>query len=605
MIHLGDVCKIAGTKVPPVECLSFGAPCQDLSQAGKRKGLHHSELGDEETTRSGLFFEAIRLIKEMRSIGYDTGRTDELERFPRYCIYENVPGALSSNKGEDFRLVLEYLARIGEPDASIPMPEKGKWANAGCIAGVGWSLAWRIGNALNFGVPQRRRRVCVLLSLDERERSTDQSNQDEALSDIRAPRAAEILFERQGRGGNDIPQFAPWQSLARYSEDGAGERSNAVMYQDACGALMANTHPGSYSGQDAYTGMLVGEKEAVGADLYAGDVTGDVTMTLTAARNDDHHIPCVIQPAVYDARGNGDGEIVPTLTGGHQATISDYTAVVVEPIGVDSYNLAITGDKAMTIRAKAADSEHVPCVIEPRRCWTLDEKCGNTYCWEDQANTIAARDYKQPQIVAYGFDAGASRDVGVAWYEERSKELTNGTCPGHHNHVVIGEEQTDYNVKYIVRRLTPLECERLQAFPDNWTVLPEKTEMTDEEYAEWQSIRRTWAEMNGKTYKPAKDKAAMLKWYNKMIKADSARYKALGNSIAVCQWYRLFWKMRPYLPEHPTLGSLFDGIGGFPLAWESLYGKGSALWASEVEPFPIAVTKYHFSEEDNDGADGC
>lgn len=154
----------------------------------------------------------------------------------------------------------------------------------------------------------------------------------------------------------------------------------------------------------------------------------------------------------------------------------------------------------------------------------------------------------------------------------------------------------DENVEYIVRRLTPLECSRLQGYPDFWLMLPEKTDMSDAEFEEWQEIRRTITEMQGKTYKPCKTKESMLKWYNKMIAADSNKYKALGNSICLPQWYWLFWKMKPYLGEHPTLGSLFDGIGGFPCVFEELYGEGSAVWASEVEPYPIAVTKVRLPE---------
>ena len=109
---------------------------------------------------------------------------------------------------------------------------------------------------------------------------------------------------------------------------------------------------------------------------------------------------------------------------------------------------------------------------------------------------------------------------------------------------------------YVVRRLTPLECERLQGFPDGWTDIPGAS--------------------------------------------DTARYKALGNSIAIPQWQILIDNMAKYLPEKATLGSLFDGIGGFPLCWERTHGKGTAIWASEIEPFPIAVTTYRFGKESND-----
>lgn len=127
---------------------------------------------------------------------------------------------------------------------------------------------------------------------------------------------------------------------------------------------------------------------------------------------------------------------------------------------------------------------------------------------------------------------------------------------------LIAEKETK-NLQWIVRRLTPVECERLQGFPDGWTDIGE------------------WFDENGKKHKPA----------------DSPRYKALGNSIALPQWYWIFQKMKPYIGENPTLGSLFDGIGGFPLVFESMYGDGTAIWGSEIEPFCVAVTKKHFPED--------
>lgn len=149
--------------------------------------------------------------------------------------------------------------------------------------------------------------------------------------------------------------------------------------------------------------------------------------------------------------------------------------------------------------------------------------------------------------------------------------------------------------KYRVRRLTPGECERLQAFPSGWTLLQPKTEMDADELAFWNNVRAENARVMNKKYKP-QDERQMLNWYNKMIAADSPRYMALGNSIAIPQWYWIFRKMEKYLPEHATMASLFDGIGGFPLAWETIHGEGTAVWASEIEPFPIAVTKERLGE---------
>lgn len=161
MKHLGDVTKIDGSKIDHVDVITFGSPCQDLSVAGKRAGL--------EGERSGLFIEAVRIIKEMRN---ETGRTnsgtDAPLRLPRYAVWENVVGALSSGnpKGEDFRIVLEELVKIKDKDAHVPRPSDGKWQPCGSILGDGYSLAWRVHDAQYFGVPQRRKRLCVCIDLD-------------------------------------------------------------------------------------------------------------------------------------------------------------------------------------------------------------------------------------------------------------------------------------------------------------------------------------------------------------------------------------------------------------------------------------------------------
>ena len=147
MLHLGYIKKINGREVPPVDVITAGSPCQDLSVAGKRAGL--------EGERSGLFMEFIRIVKEMRRNTHG--------EYPKYVVWENVPGAFSSNKGEDFRCVLEELAKIKDYRAVVPSPPKGKWKNAGYIMGDDWSLAWRVMDAQFWGVPQRRRRIALVV----------------------------------------------------------------------------------------------------------------------------------------------------------------------------------------------------------------------------------------------------------------------------------------------------------------------------------------------------------------------------------------------------------------------------------------------------------
>ena len=155
MKHLDDITKISGYTAPIVDCIIGGSPCQDLSVAGKRAGL--------DGERSGLFMEQVRIVKEMRNRERLNGKSG-VDIRPRYMVWENVPGALSSGKpkGEDFRIVLEEIAKVADKDAVIPEPPKGKWQNSGCLLGDGWSIAWRILDAQFWGVPQRRRTMASL-----------------------------------------------------------------------------------------------------------------------------------------------------------------------------------------------------------------------------------------------------------------------------------------------------------------------------------------------------------------------------------------------------------------------------------------------------------
>ena len=195
MKHLGDITKINGAEIEPVDVITAGSPCQDLSVAGKRAGL----AGE----RSGLFMEQMRIIKEMREHDAASGRTDEFIR-PRYMVWENVPGALSSNKGDDFRCVLEETAKIIQEDAVIPGPPKGGWPYSGCIMGDGWSIAWRIHDAQFWGVPQRRKRIAL-------------------VADFGGASAPEILFVRKGLSRDTEPSKQTRQSIARDSSEGFGD----------------------------------------------------------------------------------------------------------------------------------------------------------------------------------------------------------------------------------------------------------------------------------------------------------------------------------------------------------------------------------------------
>ncbi len=327
MKHLGDVSKVKGGEIEPVDIITFGSPCQDMSIAGKRAGLKHADMGDDETTRSGLFLEAIRIIKEMREATNGV--------YPRYAIWENVPGAFSSNRGEDFRTVLEEFIRVKEKDAVMPDVPKAGWPYADCYSGNGWSLAYRVFDAQYWGVPQRRRRIYL-------------------VADFRGQRAGEILLKPEGLRRNSAQSGTHGQETARCAKNSVGT--------------------------------------AIG--------------------------------------------------------------------GVDRYNQSFLSGLAQTLRASGG-GDCTPTVLAP---------------------------------------VGKEKTVAVP-------------------------------VHYIVRRLTPTECARLQGFPDLWGYLDKKESFTDEEYKFWLEVRNTYARINNKAVKDY-TKAQMLSWYNK-LHSDSSEYKMWGNGIAL------------------------------------------------------------------------
>lgn len=507
MKHLGDITKIHGDKIEPVDCITFGSPCQDLSIAGRRAGL----AGE----RSGLFMEAVRIIKEMRS------STNGL--YPTFAVWENVPGAFSSNGGEDFRAVLEELARVEQPDASIPRPPKGgRWNKAGAIAGNGWSLAWRQLDAQCWGVPQRRKRIALVV-------------------DFRGQRATEILFERTSLSGNLDESIKAWEAASGSSQASPsgrdrGGNSHTLKIRSGCagggkGALVQTEKSATLSTlQDQTLFQPIPVLNDQGGSVM--DVSYDVTGTLRAQEHGH-------QPIVFDARGNGDGKIVPTITGDHENRITDYTAIAIE--------------------RKTFNEQSFSHYKESNKCSTLKAKAGNigngSECLIAEKHDSSKADGVQtkPFCAGFSYNVGA-KAMGIGYEIEKAGTLS----AERHDSAVL--EKT---IRWIVRRLTPVECERLQGYPDGYTDIGD------------------WIDSKGKKHKYA----------------DSPRYKALGNSIALPQWFWLVQKMRPYLKEKPTLGSLFDGLGGFPLVWQRAYGEGTARWASEIEEFPMAVTKRRFGEE--------
>lgn len=746
MKHYGDITKIKGAAVEPVDVVCGGSPCQDLSVAGKRAGL----AGE----RSGLFMEQIRLIKEMRKY------VDELHsrganvdiRPVRYMVWENVCGAYSSNGGEDFRAVLEETCRVVDEDAVIPGPPNGKWSYAGLIVGEvdgqTYSVAWRTHDAQYWGVAQRRRRISL-------------------VADFGGDTAGEILFECESVPGNPGACGTTGETAAADAQGGVGE---AISFQERAGKpgggkgiLIQNEHTGALNqqcgqsvcsaigfnrergvatmedgmptiqaaagesgnnkpmvcypistmnatrgGEESRTSFGVGEQDepqftittnhtnAVCMETFHCSSSEEVSGVLRARDYKDPQIVCLndqggqqsvvfgISPyesnamksdnptsGIYEADtartldlnggspacNQGGMAVVETYRktahpmnaedgqGWEESTVNDTlnchdnseTRTPTLVVGVDTYNLATTGDVGRTLTAaNGGINEHAPVVLENHPADSRVKVCednvfqtlsgrmgtggGNVPIVMEQQKTVGALmasgyskngtqeaqngmyivqeswdgtqvaptltannangNQRMPDkdnfnaVISYGLDraddftvqaektgtqlAGNPGAVCAETYQDVAGTLCSAISKGTSNQIAGNDNLVTPNS--VVRRLTPKECERLQGFPDDWTSIGE------------------WVDSKGKKHK----------------EADSCRYRALGNSIALPFWKWMAKRMAEHLPDDATMASLFDGIGGFPLSFSEVGVK--PVWASEIEEFPIAVTKLRFPE---------
>lgn len=640
MKHYGDVSKLNGAELPPVDIITFGSPCQDMSVAGKRAGLSGS--------RSNLFYEAVRIVKEMRC------KTNG--EYPRFVVWENVPGAFSSNKGEDFKAVLEEICKIKDDTLSVSKSEK--WTNAGEIVGDAFSVAWRVFDAQYWGVPQRRKRIYL-------------------VADFAGECAREILFEQKSLSGNSP------QSVCK-------RKTTPGNVKDCIGATGFDGYNGQLTGDLSATigvncGMSTGRNGIVLNDQGGNrmDITEDVTCTLRA---EAHHPPCVLESAGFctehSAKSRGIGyeeETSPTIragtvpaavmfenhsqdtrytepvekaptvlstygTGGNNqpfvietpktlkirsgcdgggkgalvqdnksATLScnnDQTVFVPQAYGIcskDSNSMksdnpnsgfykaetsrtidtsnqspcknqggiavvsiqgsmigrkdengpqgdGINEDVSFTLNATdkhavaygidraafnqgqnakysfAVETEKQPTMVAKgpgavaTPTYSSSKASFFTKVQEEKANTLVATDYKDPPIVndnsSYGFYPQMKAEC-VTFTKEKSGCIVNGTNPGFQNGVLESS--------YIVRRLTPTECARLQGFPDWWCSNLETENPTSEELAFWRGVFKTYAEINGTKVKSDKQ---IIKWL-KNPHSDSAEYKMWGNGVAL------------------------------------------------------------------------
>lgn len=522
---------------------------QDLSIAGKRAGLAGA--------RSGLFMEQVRIVKEMREADKRNGRTGDMVR-PRYLVWENVVGAFSSNKGKDFAAVLEEIIKIVEPETpGIEVPEKGwpTWGGYHDEMGGRWSVVWRTHDAQYWGVPQRRRRISV-------------------VADFGGDTASEIQFDGESLPGDIAESGASWEGFAETAEAGA---SYAVRIRGGCdgggkGALVQTEKSETLGTGNDQTIFCMATQQG-GAELRTDDRAP--TLTAAAGMSGTNQTPAVVAPA---------------------AMAFDTTQITSKENGSQPE----FGKPCHTLNANA----HVPCVAldMTHACDVIREcgeqvpalqarmgTCGNqvplTYgIGNGQANEagIMAEEVSQTLNTMHDAQAVMCDDVSHALraksncaYREDAETYicsavdcrngqesdVGGALQARTGHTLNANGVVRSNM--VVRRLTPLEWTRLQGYPDGWVDIGD------------------WTDEKGKKHKDA----------------DSPKYKALGNSIALPFWDWMLRRMARYLPEGATLGSLFDGISGFNVCWARIHGAECCRWSSEIEQFPIAVTKKHFGDE--------
>lgn len=453
--HYGDINKLDGGRLEPVDVITFGSPCTDMSIAGKRDGLDGKQ--------SSLFYQAIRIVKEMRK------KTDGL--YPGFIVWENVKGAFSSNGGEDFRTVLEEICRIREPGISVP--GCAGWKRAGLIMGGGYSVAWRTFDAQYWGVPQRRERIYL-------------------VADFTGGRAGEILFESEGLSGYSPQGLRAWQEAAGCAGSGA----------QAAGCLCLNDQGGQYM-----------------------RVTRGRTNTLRA---EAHHPPLVLH-------GGGD--------------VFDNHGKDVRYTGPISVNSTITryygtgGNNQPLVVNKAADGQ--PPEIPPEKptedVRTFDVRQSSdgtinrrTHAYETDTSRTVDRTGNVP-----GSNHGGVAVVELAWSASKNSHFTSPM-----KEKAGALVATDYKDPPVVskdrcvRRLTPVECARLQGFPDWWCAGLEEKEPPESELAFWRDVFAEWQEACGKAVRLKSD-AQLKKWLGGPG-TDAAQYKMWGNGVALpCVYFVL------------------------------------------------------------------
>lgn len=544
MKHYGNVSEMDGGRIEPVDIITFGSPCQDMSVAGKRAGLDGS--------RSNLFYEAVRIIKEMRKA---TGG-----RYPRWACWENVPGAFSSSGGEDFRCVLESLCGICDETVSIPKPEK--WANAGEIVGNGYSVAWRVFDAQYWGTPQRRKRIYL-------------------VADLTGGRAGKVLFESEGLSGYSAEGFRAWQRAAENPETCAGTAGGADdrlvlcdqggnrmdVLKDKVATIRAEAHhppivmeSAGFCTEHSAKSRSIGYEEETSPTLRTGVVPAAVALenhpadsririedgnsiqTLTRrCGSGGNNVPLLMEQKVYGVcskasnamksdnphSGFYEAETTRTLdANGGRADCAQGGMVVV----------ALQG----SMIGRADKNGPQGSGVNEDVCFTLDgcDRHAIAYgigrdAFNQGKNALykpAIEEEVQPTLVAKGPGAVAEPTYSASkasFFTMASEEKANTlVATDYKDPPIVNDED---GVHYIVRRLTPTECARLQGFPDWWCADLGTEHPSSEEVYEWHKIFETHRKLVTHTSKPKTEKQ-IIKWL-KDPASDSAEYRLWGNGI--------------------------------------------------------------------------
>ena len=581
--HYGDVSKMNGADVEPVDIITFGSPCTDLSVAGKRAGL--------EGHQSSLFYQAIRIIEEMRCATNG--------EYPKYIVWENVPGAFSSNKGRDFKAVLEAVIGVACPGTEVAAPEKERWPYADLYMGEGWSVAYRTLDAQYWGVPQRRKRIFL-------------------VADFAGGSAGKILFESEGVSGYTPQGFRPWQGAAGAFKEGAGA-SGCVCLNDQGGSRMDVTedvaatlraenhgHPPCVMGAAGFCtehsaqARGIGYREETSPTLRAGTVPAAVyenhsqdtrytgpletapTVNATYGMGGNNQPFVVETPKTLKIRsgckGGGKGALIQDNKSATLGCNNDQTVFVPFVKGtrphspaegqqwkasdvantLNTYDVGETRCNELAVKVYGICSKDSNAMksdnpksgfyeAETSRC--LDANGGNPTCNQGgmavvalQGSMIGRADKNGPQgsgvneDVSFTLDAADRHAVAYCMttgiytqaLEEQSPTLM---ARDYKDPPVVNETEPEY----IVRRLTPTECARLQGFPDWWCAGLGTDEPTEDEIEFWTAVFETHRSVMGTSSKP-KSRNQIVKWLRNPH-SDSAEYKMWGNGVALPNVY--------------------------------------------------------------------